>query len=93
MSPPVVFIFKDCPPPHLLALAEWGFSLASLSRCPGVEHVADVRSYIEGKFVIIVGDRKLAEELRAGHATVAEVEKFLQWLSKEVPAVYKPYMH
>jgi hypothetical protein len=28
-----------------------------------VEHVADVRSCIEGKFVIIVGDRKLAEEL------------------------------
>jgi hypothetical protein len=92
MSPPVVFIFRDCPPPHLLALAEWGFSVASLSRCPGVEHVADVRSYIEGKFVIIVGDRMLAEELRVGHATVAEVEKFLRWLSKEVPAVYKPYM-
>jgi hypothetical protein len=92
MSPPVVFIFRDCPPPHLLALAEWGFVVASLSRCPGVEHVADVRSYIEGKFVIIVGDRKLAEELRVGHATVAEVEKFLRWLSKEVPAVYKPYM-
>jgi hypothetical protein len=33
-----------------------------------VEHVVDVRSYIEGKFVIIVGDRKLAEELRVGHA-------------------------
>jgi hypothetical protein len=57
MSPPVVFIFRDCPPPHLLALAEWGFAVASLSRCPGVEHVADVRSYIEGRFVIIVGDR------------------------------------
>jgi hypothetical protein len=27
-----------------------------------VEHVADVRSYIEGKFVIIVGDMELAEE-------------------------------
>jgi len=92
MSPPVVFIFRDCPPPHLMALAEWGFSVASLCRCPGVEHVADVRSYIEGKFVIIVGDRELAEELRVGHATVAEVEKFLRWLSKEVPAVYKPYM-
>jgi hypothetical protein len=38
-----------------------------------VEHVADVRSYIEGKFVIIVGDRELAEELRVGYATVAEV--------------------
>lgn len=43
-----------------------------LSRCPGVEHVADVRSYIEGKFVIIVGDRELAEELGVGHATVAK---------------------
>ena len=62
MYPPVVFIFRDCPPPHLMALAEWGFSVASLSRCPGVKHVADVRSYIEGKFVIIVGDRELAEE-------------------------------
>ena len=57
-----------------------------------MEHVADVRSYIEGKFVIIVGDRELAEELGVGYATVAEVEKFLRWLSKEVPAVYKPYM-
>ena len=57
MSFPVVFIFRYCPPPHLLALAEWGFVVASLSRCSGVEHVADVRSYIEGKFVIIVDDR------------------------------------
>jgi len=92
MSPPVVFIFRDCPPPHLMALAEWGFSVASLSRCPGVEHVADVKSYIEGRFVILVGDRELAEELGVGYATVAEVEKFLLWLSKEVPVVYKPYM-
>ena len=92
MSPPVVFIFRDCPPPHLKDLVMWGISVASLSRCPGVEHVADVRSYIEGKFVIIVGDKRLAEELRVGHATVAEVEKFLRWLSKEVPVVYKPYM-
>jgi hypothetical protein len=38
-----------------------------------VEHVADVRSYIEGKFVIIVDDKELAEELRVGHDTVAEV--------------------
>jgi len=38
-----------------------------------VEHVADVRSYVEGRFVIIVGDMELAEELRVGHATVAEV--------------------
>jgi hypothetical protein len=92
MSPPVVFIFRDCPPPHLMALAEWGFSVASPSRCPGVEHVADVRSYIEGRVVIIVGDKKLAEELGVGHATVAEAEEFLRWLSKEVPAVYMPYM-
>jgi len=92
MSPPVVFIFRDCLPLHLMALAEWGFVAASLASCPGVEHVTDVRSYIEGKFVVIVGDRKLAEELGVGHATVAEVEKFLRWLSKEVPAVYKPYM-
>jgi hypothetical protein len=55
--------------------------------------VADVRSYIEGKFVIIVGDKELAEELRVGHATVAEAEEFLRWLSKEVPPVYKPYIH
>jgi hypothetical protein len=34
----------------------------------------------------------LAEELRVGHATVAEVEKFLLWLSEEVPAVYKLYI-
>ncbi len=38
-----------------------------------MEHVADVRSYIEGKFVIIVGDKELAERLEVGHATVAEV--------------------
>jgi hypothetical protein len=92
MSSPVVFIFRDCPPPHLKDLVMWGFVVASLSRCPGVEHVADVRSYIEGKFVIIVGDRELAEELGVGHATVAEAEEFLLWLSKEVPAAYKPYM-
>ena len=91
MSSPVVFIFRDCPPPHLKDLVVWGFVAASLSRCPGVEHVADVRSYIEGKFVIIVGDRELAEELGVGHATVAEAEEFLLWLSKEVPAAYRPY--
>jgi hypothetical protein len=91
MSFPVVFIFRDCPPPHLKDLVMWGLVVASLSRCPGVEHVADVRSYIEGKFVIIVGDRELAEELEVGYATVAEVEKFLLWLSKEVPTAYKPY--
>ena len=34
-----------------------------------MEHAADVRSYIEGKFVIIVGDWKLAERLEVGHAT------------------------
>ena len=38
-----------------------------------MEHVADVKSYIEGKFVNIVGDMKLAEELRVGHDTVDEV--------------------
>ena len=70
----------------------WGFVVASLTRCPGVEHVTDIKRYIEGKFVVIVGDRKLAEELGVGHATVAEMEKFLQWLSKEVPVVYKPYI-
>ena len=58
-----------------------------------MEHVADVKSYIEGRFVIIVDDKELAEELRVGHATVAETEEFLRWLSKEVPPVYKPYMH
>mgnify|MGYP000482064669 CR=1 FL=1 len=63
MSPPMVFIFRGCPPPHLMALARWGFVVVSLSRCPGVEHVADVRRYIEGRFVVIVGDRELAEEL------------------------------
>jgi hypothetical protein len=92
MSFPVVFIFRDCPPPCLKDLVMWGFVVASLSRCPDVEHVADVRSYIEGKFVIIVGDRELAEELEVGHATVAEAEEFLLWLSKEVPAAYRPYM-
>jgi len=92
MSPPMVFIFRGCPPPHLMALARWGFVVVSLSRCPGVEHVADVRRYIEGRFVVIVGDRELAEELGVGHATVAEAENFLRWLSKEVPALYKPYL-
>jgi hypothetical protein len=92
MSSPVVFIFRDCPPPHLKDLVMWGFVVVSLSRCPGVEHVADVRSYIEGKFVIVVDDRELAERLGVGHATVAEVEKFLLWLFKEVPAAYRPYM-
>ena len=88
----MVFIFRVCPPPHLKDLVMRGFSVASLSRCPGVEHVADVRSYIEGRFVIIIGDKELAERLEVGHATVAEVEKFLLWLSKEAPAAYKPYM-
>jgi len=88
----MVFIFRGCPPPHLMALARWGFVVVSLSRCPRVEHVTDVRRYIEGRFVVIVGDRELAEELGVGHATVAEVDNFLRWLSKEVPALYKPYL-
>jgi hypothetical protein len=31
------------------------------------------KEHIEGKFVIIVSDRELAERLEVGHATVAEV--------------------
>jgi hypothetical protein len=75
-----------------MALAEWGFAVASLSRCPGVEHVADVKRYVEGRFVVVVGDRELAEELKVAHATVGEVEKFLLWLLKEMPTAYKPYL-
>lgn len=88
----VVFIFKRCPPPDLLRLKWWGFAIASLSDCPGVERVLDLRRYIEGKFVILVGDRELAERLGVAHATVEEVERFLAWLSREVPLVFKPYL-
>ncbi|ACB39859.1 hypothetical protein [Pyrobaculum neutrophilum] len=88
----VVFIFRKCPPSHLLKLRWWGYDVASLEACPDVETVSDLGRYIRGRFVIVVGDRELAEELGVAYAAVEEVERFLAWLSRELPPAFKPYL-
>lgn len=90
----LAFVFRDCPPAHLVQLRLWGVEVASLSDCPNVPRVGDFRSFIKDKFVIVVGDRRLAERFGVAHSSVREVEQFLKWLMKESPPpVFKPYLN
>ena len=84
-----VFVFTECPPGHLLALRQWGFHIVSTVDCPGLEKVVDVKSYIRDKFAVVVGDKRLAEELRVGAVDVGELEEFLGWLSGEGARLFK----
>jgi len=94
MDTPLVFIFRGCPPQRFHELKKWGIVLVSLSSCPGVERVEEwrLREYIKDKFVVVVGDRLLAKRLEVAHATYGEVERFMEYLKRDVGPLYKPYL-
>lgn len=50
---------------------------------PGVKAIsADALGSIEGKFVLVVGDRELAEKLRVGYLTEEEARELLGYLGQ-----------
>ncbi|AAL64782.1 hypothetical protein [Pyrobaculum aerophilum] len=66
------FAFKKDPP------KEW-------EGITGVKAVrADQLSSIEGKFVVVVGDRELAERLRVGYLSEEEAQEFLEFLKRKL---------
>jgi hypothetical protein len=67
----IYVVFRGKPP------AEW-------AEVPGVKAVsADSLTSIEGKFVLVVGDRELAERLKVGYLTEEEARELLDY-HKEV---------
>jgi len=68
----IYMVFRGKPP------AEW-------AEVPGVKAVsADSLASIEGKFVLIVGDRELAEGLKVGHLTEEEARELLDYIKKKL---------
>jgi hypothetical protein len=64
-------VFRGKPP------AEW-------AEMPGVKAVsADSLVSIEGKFVLVVGDRELAERLKVGYLTEEEARELLDYIKKK----------
>jgi hypothetical protein len=47
-----------------------------------VRSLAEGLPKIESKFVVVVGDRKLAERLRVGYMSEEEVEEFFRYLKE-----------
>jgi hypothetical protein len=65
-------VFRGEPP------AEW-------AEVPGVKAVsANSLTSIEGKFVLIVGDRELAERLKVGYLTEEEARELLDYIKKKL---------
>jgi hypothetical protein len=57
--------------------AEW-------AEVPGVKAAsADSPASIEGKFVLVVGDRELAERLKVGYLTEEEARELLDYIKKK----------
>lgn len=92
MNSAVIFIFRNCPPEWALELRKWGYRIASLRRCRNVEHVRDLETFIKENFVVVVGDKRLAESLGITHVSLEELSKFLLWLQRELPPLYKPLL-
>jgi hypothetical protein len=68
----IYVVFRDTPP------AEW-------AEVPGVKAVsADSHVSIEGKFVLVVGDRELAERLKVGYLTEEEARELLDYIKKKL---------
>jgi len=68
----IYVVFRDKPP------AEW-------AEVPGVKAVsADSLVSIEGKFVLVVGDRELAERLKVGYLTEEEARELLGYIKKKL---------
>jgi hypothetical protein len=52
---------------------------------PGVKAVsADSLTSIEGKFVLVVGDRELAERLKVGYLMEEEARELLDYIKKKL---------
>jgi hypothetical protein len=65
-------VFRGKPP------AEW-------AEVPGVKAVsADSLASIEGKFVLVVGDRELAERLKVGYLTEEEAQELPDYIKKRL---------
>ena len=68
----IYVVFRGKPP------AEW-------AEVPGVKAVsADSLTSIEGKFVLVVGDRELAERLEVGYLTEEEARELLDFIKKKL---------
>jgi hypothetical protein len=68
----IYVVFRGKPP------AEW-------AEVPGVKAVsADPLASIEGKFVLVVGDRELAERLKVGYLTEEEARELLDYIKKKL---------
>jgi len=68
----IYIVFRGKPP------AEW-------AEVPGVKAVsADSLISIEGKFVLIVGDKELAERLKVGYLTEEEAQELLDYIKKRL---------
>jgi hypothetical protein len=52
-----------------------------------VRSLAEGLPEIEGKFVVVVGDRELAERLRVGYMSEEEVEEFFRYLKEALSRV------
>ena len=67
----IYVVFRGKPP------AEW-------AEVPGVKAVsADSLTSIEGKFVLVVGDRELAERLKVGYLTEEEARELLDYIKRQ----------
>jgi len=65
-------VFRGKPP------AEW-------AKVPGVKAVsADSLASTEGKFVLVVGDRELAERLKVGYLTEEKARELLNYIKKKL---------
>jgi len=80
------FTLHKVPPEYALALAKWGYRIACIADCPGVEKVADHHAYVKQKFAIVVGDPELAKRLQVANFDKAEIEEFLNWLASQQAA-------
>jgi hypothetical protein len=68
----IYVVFRDTQP------AEW-------AEAPGVKAVsADSLASIEGKFVLVVGDRELAERLKVSYLTEEEARELLDYIKKKL---------
>jgi hypothetical protein len=55
------------------------------AEAPGVKAVsADSLTSIEGKFVLVVGDRELAERLQVGYLTEEEARELLSYIKRSL---------
>ena len=67
------------------AESTYSASLSPFGEVPSVKAVsADSLTSIEGKFVLVVGDRELAERLKVGYLTEEEARELLGYIKKRL---------